>query len=272
MNKLEKFNYFRWGILKTSKIIFFIALIILSSCSKHKILITAHRGSSGEAPENTMSAYLLAIDMGSHYAELDVQETSDDVLILYHDTTYNRTTGVSANVWDLSYLSIKEFDAGSWKNESYRGEPIPLFTDIIDSVNGRMLLNVEIKMNGHQDGLTEHVVQVLEDKDFIDQCIVTSFDFDAIDKVKKINPKIIVGYVFSKIPNNIDVFSADVDLLSVKNIIVTPEFVHKAHKSGKEVHVWGKVDDKEEMIRLRNLKVDNIITNHPDRWFEFLNQ
>jgi glycerophosphoryl diester phosphodiesterase len=258
--------------LKTSKIIFFIALIILSSCSKHKILITAHRGSSGEAPENTMSAYLLAIDMGSHYAELDVQETSDDVLILYHDTTYNRTTGVSANVWDLSYLSIKEFDAGSWKNESYRGEPIPLFTDIIDSVNGRMLLNVEIKMNGHQDGLTEHVVQVLEDKDFIDQCIVTSFDFDAIDKVKKINPKIIVGYVFSKIPNNIDVFSADVDLLSVKNIIVTPEFVHKAHKSGKEVHVWGKVDDKEEMIRLRNLKVDNIITNHPDRWFEFLNQ
>ena len=272
MNKLEKFNYFRGGILKTSKIIFFIALIILSSCSKHKILITAHRGSSGEAPENTMSAYLLAIDMGSHYAELDVQETSDDVLILYHDTTYNRTAGVSANVWDLSYESIREFDVGSWKNEAYRGEPIPLLIDIIDSVNGRMLLNVEIKMNGHQDGLTEHVVQVLEDKDFIDQCIVTSFDFDAIDKVKKINPKIIVGYVFSKIPNNIDVFSADVDLLSVKNIIVTPEFVHKAHESGKEVHVWGKVDDKEEMIRLRNLKVDNIITNHPDRWFEFLNQ
>jgi len=258
--------------LKTSKIIFFIALIILSSCSKHKILITAHRGSSGEAPENTMSAYLLAIDMGSHYAELDVQETSDDVLILYHDTTYNRTAGVSANVWDLSYESIKEFDVGSWKNEAYRGEPIPLLIDIIDSVNGRMLLNVEIKMNGHQDGLTEHVVQVLEEKNFIDKCIVTSFDFDAIDKVKKINPNIVAGYVFSKMPNDIDVFVANVDLLSVKNKIVTPEFVRKAHQSGKDVHVWGKVDEKEEMIRLRDLEVDNIITDHPDRWIEFLNQ
>ena len=258
--------------MKISKIILVILLIILSSCSKHKILITAHRGSSGEAPENTMSAYLLAIEMGSHFAELDVQETSDDVLILYHDKTYNRTAGVSANVWDLSYESIKEFDVGSWKNEAYRGEPIPLFTDIIDSVNGRMLLNVEIKMNGHQDGLTEHVVQVLEEKDFIDKCIVTSFDFNAIDKVRKINPKIVVGYVFSKIPNNVDVFSADVDLLSVKNTVVTPEFVKSAHQSGKEVHVWGKVDEKKEMVRLKNLKVDNIITDYPNRWITFLNK
>ena len=258
--------------MKISKIIFVILLIILSSCSKHKISITAHRGSSGEAPENTMSAYLLAIEMGSHFAELDVQETTDDVLILYHDKTYNRTAGVSANVWDLSYESIKEFDVGSWKNEAYRGEPIPLFSDIIDSVNGRMLLNVEIKMNGHQDGLTEHVIQALEEKDFIDKCIVTSFDFNAIDKVRKINPKIVVGYVFSKITNNVDVFSDDVDLLSVKNTVVTPEFVKRAHQSGKEVHVWGKVDEKKEMVRLKNLKVDNIITDYPDRWITFLNK
>ena len=53
---------------------------------------------------------------------------------------------------------------------------------------------------------------------------------------------------------------------------MTPEFVRKAHQSGKDVHVWGKVDEKEEMIRLRDLEVDNIITDHPDRWIEFLNQ
>ena len=260
------------GLLKNFRIIFFLALFILTACSKHEIMITAHRGSSGAAPENTMSAYLLAIKMGADYAELDVQETSDDVLILYHDKTYKRTAGVEANVWDLPYKSIKEFDVGSWKNESYKGEPIPLFTDIIDSVNGRMLLNVEIKMNGHQDGLTENVVRVLEEKDFIDKCIVTSFDFNAINKVRKINPNIVVGYVFSKMPKNIDVFSADVDLLSVKNKVVTPEFVKRAHQSGKEVHVWGKVDEKEEMKRLRKLKVDNIITDYPDKWRKFLSK
>ena len=254
------------------KVLSFIILFIVSSCQEHKINITAHRGASGYAPENTMSAYLLAIDMGSDFAELDVQETSDDILILYHDKTYERTAKVSANVWDLPYESIKGFDVGSWKSEKYKNEPIPLFEDIIDSVDGRMFLNVEIKMNGHQDGLTENVVGVLENKNFINKCIVTSFNFDAIDKVRKMNPKIKVGYVFSKIPSDKDVFSADVDLLSVKNKVVTPDFVRKAHQSGKEVHVWGKVDDKEEMIRLRNLKVDNIITDYPDRWFKFLNE
>ncbi len=258
-------------MLKVKNIIF-IVLVFLTSCQEHKMYITAHRGASGHAPENTMSAYLLAIEMGSDFAELDVQETSDDVLILYHDKTYDRTAKVSANVWELPYESIKGFDVGSWKSEKYKNEPIPLFKDIIDSVDGRMFLNVEIKMNGHQDGLTENVVKVLEDKNFISKCIVTSFDFDAIDKVRKMNPKIKVGYVFSKMPSGVDVFSADVDLLSVKNKVVTTDFVRKAHQSGKEVHVWGKVDDKKEMIRLRNLKVDNIITDYPDRWFQFLNE
>jgi glycerophosphoryl diester phosphodiesterase len=252
--------------------LYFVILVVLSSCQEHEISITAHRGASGLAPENTMSAYLLASEMGSDYAELDVQETSDDVLILFHDKTYDRTAGISANVWELPYQSIKNFDVGSWKSIKYKNEPIPLFIDIIDSVDGKMFLNVEIKMNGHQDGLTEHVVEVLEDKNFINKCIVTSFNFDAIDKVKKMNPKIKVGYVFSKIPADKDVFNANVDLLSVKNKVVTADFVKKANQAGKEVHVWGKVDDEKEMIRLRNLKVDNIITDYPDRWIKFLNE
>jgi len=252
--------------------LYFVILVVLSSCQEHEISITAHRGASGLAPENTMSAYLLASEMGSDYAELDVQETSDDVLILFHDKTYDRTAGISANVWELPYQSIKNFDVGSWKSIEYKNEPIPLFSDIIDSVDGKMFLNVEIKMNGHQDGLTEHVVKVLEDKNFINKCIVTSFNFDAIDKVKKINPNIKVGYVFSKIPADKDVFNANVDLLSVKNKVVTADFVKKANQAGKEVHVWGRVDNEKEMVRLRNLKVDNIITDYPDRWIKFLNE
>jgi len=255
-------------ILKATLLVMII--VIMTGCSQHKIFITAHRGSSGVAPENTMSAYLLAIEQGADYAELDVQETADDVLVLYHDKTYERTSGIEANVWDLPYDSIAGFEAGAWKSEAYRGEPIPLFADIIDSVNGRMYLNVEIKMNGHQDGLTEHVMQVLEDKKFIDQCIITSFNFAAVDLVRELYPSYKVGYLFSKMPPDIDVFTADVDLLSIKNELVTAEFVEKAHKAGKEVHIWGKVDDPEEMIRLRDLKIDNVITNYPDRWREFL--
>ena len=253
-------------------IIISLMLIIMTGCSQHEILITAHRGASGVAPENTMSAYLLAMEMNAEYAELDVQETADDVLVLFHDKNYIRTAGDSSNVWDMPYDSIVGFDVGSWKREAYAGEPIPLFADIIDSVNGRMKLNVEIKMNGHQDGLTEHVLEVLQEKNFADQCIITSFNLDAVDKIRALDPSFTVGYIFSKMPKDRDVFVADVDLLSVKNKLVTKEFVEKAHAAGKKVHVWGKVDEPEEMERLYKLKIDSPITNHPDRWRTFLSE
>ena len=248
-----------------------LGVILLATCSApHKIFITGHRGASGVAPENTMSSYLLALEMGADFGELDVQETADDVLILFHDKTYERTAGIEANVWELPYDSIRTFDVGSWKSEAYQGEPIPLFTGIIDSVQGRMKLNIEIKMNGHQDGLTEHVVQVVHDKHFGDQCILTSFDFDAVNLVRSLDPSLKVGYIFSKMPTDVDIHAADVDLFSVKNKLATADFVKRAHAAGKEVHVWGKVDKPEEMVRLRDLGIDNVITNHPDKWREFL--
>ena len=247
-------------------------LIILAGCSQHKLYITAHRGASGVAPENTMSAYLLAMELKADFAELDVQETSDDVLVLFHDKTYKRTVGDTSNVWEMPYDSITGFDVGSWKSEEYRGEPIPLFVDIIDSVNGRMKLNVEIKMNGHQDGLTEHVLAVLQEKNFADQCIITSFNLDAVDKIRALDPSFTVGYIFSKMPQDRDVFAADVDLLSVKNTLVTEAFMDQARAAGKEVHVWGKVDKPEEMVRLHDLKINSPITNHPDRWRAFLEE
>jgi len=253
-------------------IIISLLLIILTGCSQHEFLITAHRGASGVAPENTMSAYLLAIEMKADYGELDVQETSDDVLILYHDKNYIRTAGDSSNVWEMPYDSITGFDVGSWKSETYAGEPIPLFTDIIDSVNGRMKLNVEIKMNGHEDGLTEHVLKVLQEKNFADQCIITSFNLDAVDKIRALDPSFTVGYIFSKMPEDRDVFAANVDLLSVKNILVTEEFMEQARAANKLVHVWGKVDEPEEMERLYELKIDSPITNYPDRWRTFLSE
>lgn len=85
----------------------------------------------------------------------------------------------------------------------------------------------------------------------------------AIDKVKELNSAIRAGYIFSKMPKDVDVFTANVDLLSVNYKLVDKEFVDKAHANNKEVHVW-TVNEPEEMNRLIGLGVDSIITNHPD--------
>ncbi len=81
--------------------------MVLSSFS-----VTAHRGGALMAPENTMSAMEYAVASMSDYAEIDVQETKDDILVLLHDNNLKRTTGLNANVWDMAYQEVAQLDAG----------------------------------------------------------------------------------------------------------------------------------------------------------------
>jgi glycerophosphoryl diester phosphodiesterase len=238
--------------------------IALFGCGEdNRVINTAHRGASGKAPENTMIAIMTAIKAGSDFSELDVQETKDGVLVLLHDGNLKRTTGLDRNIWEMPYDSIVGLDAGSWFSSEFKDEPIPTLESVIDAVNGKMKLNIELKMNGHEKQLAERVVALVEDKGFISNCILTSFDFEIINKVKQLNGNIKVGYIFKKIPQNVDVFNANVDLLSVNKKLVDEEFVKKAHAGNKEVHVW-TVNESEEMKRLIDLGVNSIITNRPD--------
>jgi glycerophosphoryl diester phosphodiesterase len=133
----------------------------------------------------------------------------------------------------------------------------------MDTVRGKMKLNIELKYNKHDERLAERVVELVEKKNFIKECIFTSFNFEAINLVRNLNKTIKVGYIFSKKPEGVDVFTADVDLLSVNYKLVDKEFVEKAHANDKEVHVW-TVNEPEEMKRLINLGVESIITDRPD--------
>ncbi len=257
--------------MRLMQTVFLLIVLMGIGCQKsgHQILVTAHRGASGLAPENTMSSMLKAIDLGADFAELDVQETSDGVLILLHDNTLMRTAGLDANIWEMDYASLKGIDVGKWFDSKYDGEPIPTLESIIDSVRGKMKLNIELKSNGHEKRLVEAVAELVESKGFIPECIVTSFNFSLIDKLRALHKGFKVGYIFSNLPENIDVFTADVDLLSVKYTIVDEEFVKKAHRNHKEVHVY-TVNDVEEMKRLIKLGVDSIITNYPNILIEIL--
>ncbi len=257
---------------KIKILIYIIMLLLLGfSCQKdrHELIVTAHRGASGLAPENTMSAMLKAIEIGSDYAELDVQETKDGVLILLHDSSLRRTARLDSNIWETDYADLNGIDVGAWFDSTFTGEPIPTLEDVIDAVYGKMKLNIELKMNGHEQQLVERVVSLVEKKNFISNCIITSFDFEAINRVKKLNPKIKAGYIFSNMPADVDVFTAPVNLLSVKYTLIDEEFVKKAHANKKKVHVY-TVNQPEEMKRLIKLGVDSIITDRPDILLQML--
>ncbi|OKY75366.1 MAG: hypothetical protein BM485_08855 [Desulfobulbaceae bacterium DB1] len=108
-------------------------------------LVVAHRGASGNAPENTAAAIRLALDAGARMMEIDVQITRDGEVVVFHDSTLDRTSSGTGEIRNFTYRRLCGLDAGSWFGPGFSGEGIPRLVDLFALVRGKACLNVEIK-------------------------------------------------------------------------------------------------------------------------------
>ena len=239
--------------------------------SLNNSLICAHRGASGYAPENTLAAIRMAMEMGAGMCEIDVQQTADDHLVLLHDDSLERTTNGTGFLWQKTLAELKTYEAGSWFNSKFAGEPLPTLEEAMALVRGRMKLNIEVKLHGHERDVARLVVDTIRRKKFENECIVTSFGHQVADEIKTLAPELQVGYIFGREDHHEGVFTGPVDLLSANHHLVDADFMQKARAAGKQVHAW-TVNEKPLMRRLLTLGVDAIITNYPDRLMEVVKE
>ncbi len=223
--------------------------------------VTAHRGGAAAAPENTLAALESAIDNASDYAEIDVQETKDGVLILLHDSDFSRTTGWRGKVWETDYRQVCALDAGSSFSDDFAGEPVPTLEEALELCQGRLDLNIELKSNGHNEGIVEKTVALIETKGMEGQCVITSMDYQFLREVKELNGDIRTGYIVTMAYGQVGALEY-ADFLSASRDCVTEGFVRRAHRSGKEVHVW-TVNSRRDMRRMIAAGADNLITDRP---------
>src|SRR5271156_1995633 len=140
------------------------------------MLLIAHRGASGHAPENTLAAFRKAIAQGVAFIETDLQLTRDTHLVAIHDDTVNRTTNGQGAVHDLSLEEIRKLDAGSWFGSEFAGERIPTLEEILDfSKKNDVVFYLELKPTGSWGG--EHaLIGALRSSGEVARTIVISFD------------------------------------------------------------------------------------------------
>ncbi|HIT90498.1 MAG TPA: glycerophosphodiester phosphodiesterase, partial [Candidatus Merdenecus merdavium] len=224
------------------------------------VKVTAHRGGAQLAPENTIPALEKSIELLSDYAEIDVQETKDGELILMHDNNLKRTTGIKKNVWEVTYDEIKNQDIISKKSE-FENIKIPTLREVLEVCNHRLNLNIEVKYNGRNDGIIKKVIDLIEEMEFEDQCVITSMNYKYLKEVKELNPNIRTGYIMTMTYGSVSNIEA-ADFFSVKWTYVNEKFIKEAHLYGKEVHAW-TVNSKGTLERMKVLSVDNVITDNP---------
>lgn len=226
-------------------------------------LTMAHRGCSYNAPENTMMAFENAVKATADYIELDVHETKDGVIVVMHDPSLRRTTGVNKFVYNMTYDEIKELDAGSYfgKDDKFKECHIPTLDEVMAYTKGKIKLNIEIKLSDKEPHLVQSVADLIDKYDYVNDCYVTSMNYKALTQIKEINEKIQTGYVLTEAYGkfyNID----NVDAFSVNAAYINKNVVDAIHYRGKKLFVW-TINNQKDAERLVAMGVDAIISDNP---------
>ena len=163
-----------------------------SKINTHERFVVAHRGSSGTAPENTLSSIRHAISAGALMVEVDVQITTDDKAVLMHDQVLGRTTNGKGFVRAQTLKQLDTLDAGSWFNTSFTGEHIPLLTEALQLLkDNNTCVNIEIKPPAKDDDGIERLLIIIENVlalNMQDVTLFSSFHHESLLYIKKHYP------------------------------------------------------------------------------------
>ncbi|MGG3886051.1 glycerophosphodiester phosphodiesterase [Brevibacillus panacihumi] len=234
----------------------------------------AHRGWSGKAPENTMTAIRLALaEPAIRGIEIDVQLSRDGVPVLIHDFTLERTTTGRGLVMDHTLEELRELDAGSWFNERFAGERIPTLEEVLQAVKGRCTLNIELKATSDMyPGIAEKVLELLERHEMKQEVCITSFDHDLIRQVRELDATVETGLIVLGRPVLMleQLEAAGANILSMGYPYLTRELACEALEKGYKVIAW-TLDEPSHIRTVMSWHPDvQICTNHPDRMLEFV--
>ena len=243
----------------------------------------AHRGGSLLWPENTLTAFQGALDLGYRYIETDVHATRDGVIFIFHDDTLERVTEGTGNVHDHDWEDLKKLDAAYYfKPEAgyplrHRGIRIPTLEEAMAEFPD-LLFNIEVKQPGIESLLAEFIFR----RGYEDRVLVASFHDGTLRRFRKIAGDRVATstglwettafWATSRIHK---IFRTPARAIQVpvrmKGIIVVDRHtVETAHTAGKQVHIW-TINEPDEMRRLLDLGVDGIMTDRPDLLNEVMN-
>ena len=216
------------------------------------MIIIGHRGAAALEPENTLLSIKRAIDIGVDAIEIDVHLSKDKELVVIHDATVDRTTNGTGPVSGYSVQEIKRLDAG-------KGEAIPTLQEVIDLIDKRVMLIIELK----EEGTEGSVVDLLGRNNLFDKSCVISFWHRLVKTVKAMDSRIKTGVLLVGSPVDACVATrASADTLVMKYTFVDRELVEMAHEKGLKVFIWN-IDDRELLRPYVDMGVDAIGTNDP---------
>ena len=234
------------------------------------VMVCAHRGSSGNAPENTLAAIASAIAAGATMIEIDIQITRDNRIVVFHDEDLGRTTNGSGDIREKLYDDVRTLDAGSWFSPTFAGEHIPLLDEALALIKGHAYLNIEVKPMDDSERtsrILDEVLRAIDAHQMIDATVFSSFDHRVLLQLKHMRPD--VRTLALNVPGDprrphevVSACKADAYGCSIEEC--TADVMQDCSQHMIPVGVY-TINTREELLHVIKLGVRGVVTNYPDR-------
>lgn len=229
--------------------------------------IIAHRGASGDAPENTLAAIKMAADHGATWIEIDVNISRDAVPVLFHDDGLSRCSNGKGLVIEHSLASLQSLDSGSWFSDSFAGERIATLDECLAlALELDLGINLEIKpCSGWELPTTNAIAKLLNSKSALPPIVVSSFSHVAMLQAAKLLPDLPRSCLYLVAPPDWQALTSEAGASNIHlhaNSLLTKEMTDDYKKQGLGVYCYtvNTADNAREMFAVG---VDGVFTNYP---------
>ena len=233
---------------------------MINCTSRSFPIIIGHRGAMGYIAENTLPSIEKAIDLGVNGVEIDIFKCASGELVVFHDKTLEKLTNATGYIETLDIDSIQ-------KIEVLEGYTIPTLNEVLDLINGRTFINIELKGSQTAIKTNEILINYLKNKVWSsDKFLISSFDWDELKIFRKVNQKVPVAVITEDDP-----LDAIPIALELNAVAINPDYntlnsfnIKKIKEKELKIYSWtvNEIDDTNMMI---DFQVDGIITDYPDR-------
>lgn len=228
--------------------------------------VIAHRGGREWAPENTLAAFRKSLEFGAAGIELDIQRCSTGELVVIHDEDLARTTNGVGLVKDCSLGELRRLSAGAWFDKSFAEERIPLLAEVLELVDGKMMINIELK-NAPIDypEIEDDLLNVIEDYAHPEGLIISSFDHKLLDRLHAKADHLKIAILGAAVFLDLAELATRIGATYFHPAFdcVRPDVMADARSAGLKVNVW-TCNTQQDWRRAVKMEVDGIVTDDPE--------
>lgn len=247
-----------WPQVRCFTLLLFI--ILFQNCTMKAPLVIGHRGAMGHETENTLASIQKALDLGVDMIEIDVFKIKSGEIVVFHDETLDRLSNSGGKIEEYNVFDLKQVILDG-------NHKIPLLQDVLKLIDNKVRLNIELKGSDTADRVNFIVDYYIKERGWtMDNFLISSFKWKELKAIRQLNPEIPIAILTEKDPLEAIAFAKELNAEAINPNYNTLNkvVVEKIKDAGLKVYTW-TVNDSTDIHRMKDLHVDGIITNFPER-------